>query len=66
MFNLLQKHSILSDLLTDEMAAGEAFRDGVRRGLQGDAVTAELSRFAPAFCSASAGRRMPPTIRAAF
>ena len=42
MFNLLQKHSILSDLLTDEMAAGEAFRDGVRRGLQGDAVTAEL------------------------
>jgi 2-dehydro-3-deoxygalactonokinase len=42
MFNLLQKHSILADLLTDEMAAGEAFRDGVRRGLLGDAVTAEL------------------------
>jgi 2-dehydro-3-deoxygalactonokinase len=42
MFNLLQKHSILSDLLNDEMAVDEAFCDGVRRGLEGDAVTAEL------------------------
>ena len=42
MFSLLQKHSILSDLLKDEMAVDDAFRDGVRRGLEGDAVTAEL------------------------
>jgi 2-dehydro-3-deoxygalactonokinase len=42
MFSLLQKHSILSDLLKDEMAVDDAFCDGVRRGLEGDAVTAEL------------------------
>ncbi len=42
MFSLLQTHSILSDLLTDTMAVDEAFRDGVRRGLDGDALTAQL------------------------
>jgi 2-dehydro-3-deoxygalactonokinase len=42
MFSLLQKHSILSDLLKDDMAVGEAFCAGVQRGLEGDALTAEL------------------------
>jgi 2-dehydro-3-deoxygalactonokinase len=42
MFSLLQKHSILSDLLKDEMAVDDAFCEGVRRGLEGDAITAEL------------------------
>ena len=42
MFSLLQKHSILSDLLKDEMAVDDAFCDGVAQGLEGDAVTAEL------------------------
>jgi 2-dehydro-3-deoxygalactonokinase len=42
MFSLLQKHSILSDLLKDDMAVDEAFCAGVRRGLDGDALTAEL------------------------
>lgn len=42
MFNLLRSHSILSDLLKEEMTVDTAFCDGVRRGLEGDAVTAEL------------------------
>lgn len=42
MFSLLKEHSILSDLLADEMTVDDAFRDGVRRGLEGDALTAEL------------------------
>ena len=42
MFSLLREHSILSDLLTDEMAVDDAFCDGVRRGLKGEAITAEL------------------------
>jgi 2-dehydro-3-deoxygalactonokinase len=42
MFSLLQKHSILSDLLKDETVVGQAFCDGVRRGLEGDVLTAEL------------------------
>lgn len=42
MFNLLREHSILSDLLRDEMAAGGAFRAGVERGLEGRLLTAEL------------------------
>jgi 2-dehydro-3-deoxygalactonokinase len=42
MFNLLKEHSILSDLLAGEMAVDDAFRDGVRRGLEGHVLTAEL------------------------
>lgn len=42
MFSLLKSHSILSDLLTDDMAVDDAFCDGVRRGLEGDVITAEL------------------------
>ena len=42
MFSLLKSHSILADLLTDEMTADEAFREGVARGLEGPALTAEL------------------------
>lgn len=42
MFNLLREHSILSDLLTDEMAVDDAYREGVARGLDGRLVTAEL------------------------
>jgi 2-dehydro-3-deoxygalactonokinase len=41
-FNLLREHSILSDLLTDEMAVDDAFREGVARGLEGGLLTAEL------------------------
>src|SRR5687768_16928763 len=42
MFNLLKEHSILSDLLVDEMGLDDAFRAGVSRGLEGNALTAEL------------------------
>ena len=42
MFSLLQQHSILSDLLGGEVAVDDAFCDGVRRGLEGHALTAEL------------------------
>ena len=42
MFSLLKEHSLLSDLLSDEMAVDDAFCSGVRRGLEGKALTAEL------------------------
>ena len=42
MFSLLKEHSILSDLLVDEMGLDDAFRAGVSRGLEGNALTAEL------------------------
>lgn len=41
-FNLLKEHSILSDLLEQPATAGEAFHEGVRRGLSHDGLTAEL------------------------
>jgi 2-dehydro-3-deoxygalactonokinase len=42
MFNLLREHSILADLLKEDAEPGEAFEAGVRRGLEGDELTAEL------------------------
>ncbi len=42
MFSLLKEHSILSDLLKDDMALDDAFRAGVARGLEGRVLTAEL------------------------
>ena len=42
LFNLLKEKSILSDLLRQEVKLGEAFLDGVRRGLAGTGLTAEL------------------------
>lgn len=42
MFNLLKEESILSELLGTEAEADDAFRAGVRRGLHGMALTAEL------------------------
>lgn len=42
MFSLLRSHSILSDFLEGEAVEGEAFRAGVRHGLQSGAVTADL------------------------
>jgi 2-dehydro-3-deoxygalactonokinase len=42
MFSLLKEHSILSDLLGDEMALDDAFRAGVARGLEGRVLTADL------------------------
>ena len=42
MFATLRKHGILAELLTDEATTGDAFRDGVRRGLNAAALTAEL------------------------
>jgi len=42
MFNLLREHSILADLLALPATTGEAFHDGVRRGLAHDGLTAEL------------------------
>jgi 2-dehydro-3-deoxygalactonokinase len=42
MFNLLREHSILADLLAGEARPGPAFDDGVRRGLEGAALTADL------------------------
>ena len=42
MFNLLKEHSILADLLSHDATTGEAFHEGVRRGLSHDGLTAEL------------------------
>ena len=42
MFGLLKSHSILSDLLADEMTVDDAFCAGVARGLDGAVLTAEL------------------------
>jgi 2-dehydro-3-deoxygalactonokinase len=42
MFNLLREHSILADLLEAPAEIGPAFEAGVRRGLGGDDLTAEL------------------------
>ena len=42
LFNLLREHSILADLLVDEAEAGGAFEAGVRHGLEGDDLQAEL------------------------
>jgi 2-dehydro-3-deoxygalactonokinase len=42
MFNLLRSHSILSDLLAQPADLGPAFEAGVRAGLHGEVLTAEL------------------------
>jgi 2-dehydro-3-deoxygalactonokinase len=42
LFNLLRDKSILSDMLQADVEPNEAFREGVRRGLDGAALTAEL------------------------
>jgi 2-dehydro-3-deoxygalactonokinase len=42
MFNLLKGHSILSDLLAEPAGLGPAFEAGVRAGLAGDVLSAEL------------------------
>lgn len=42
LFNLLREKSILSDWLQDEVDPDGAFRDGVRRGLTGGPLSAEL------------------------
>ncbi|HEY0043849.1 MAG TPA: 2-dehydro-3-deoxygalactonokinase [Allosphingosinicella sp.] len=42
LFNLLKGHSILSDLLALPASEGPAFEAGVRAGLTGDVLTAEL------------------------
>ena len=41
-FNLLKNHSILSDILAAPADLGAAFEAGVRAGLSGDVLTAEL------------------------
>ena len=42
LFSLLKEHSILSDLLSGSVTAGDAFKKGVLRGLEDDRLTAEL------------------------
>ena len=42
LFNLLKDRSILSDLLQGEASVGDAFRDGVRKALEGTGVTTLL------------------------
>ena len=42
LFNLLKGHSILADLLSQPADLGSAFAEGVRAGLSGDVLTAEL------------------------
>ena len=52
MFNLLREHSILADLLSGPAEPDEAFAAGVRRGLSGDCLAAELFSVRAACCSA--------------
>lgn len=42
LFNMLRDRSILSEILVDPAVPGEAFSDGVRRGLSGSGITSEL------------------------
>ena len=42
MFSLLKSHGILSEFMSGPVAAGDPFREGVRRGLERHALTAEL------------------------
>jgi 2-dehydro-3-deoxygalactonokinase len=42
LFSMLKHRSILSDLLANRVKDGDAFRSGVRKGLAGDGLTAEL------------------------
>jgi 2-dehydro-3-deoxygalactonokinase len=42
LFGLLKKHSILSEHLQQQVSVGDAFRAGVRRGLSGSVLSAEL------------------------
>ena len=42
LFNMLRERSILSEILVDAAVPGEAFADGVRRGLSGSGITSEL------------------------
>ena len=42
MFSLLKSHGILAEFMGGEVAAEEPFREGVRRGLEGGALTADL------------------------
>lgn len=42
LFSMLKHRSILSDLLSGWARPSDAFRDGVRKGLSGDGLTAEL------------------------
>ncbi len=42
LFSMLKHRSILSDLIAGRAADGDAFRSGVRKGLSGDGLTAEL------------------------
>jgi len=42
LFSLLGKHSILAQWLHTSVSVGDAFRAGVRQGLQGQALTTEL------------------------
>ena len=42
LFSMLKARSILSDLLSQRVKPGDAFREGVRRGLSGSGITSEL------------------------
>ena len=42
MFSLLKSHGILSEFMSGPVAAGEPFREGVRRGLERPVLTADL------------------------
>lgn len=42
MFNLLRTHGILAEFLSGDVAAGDSFREGVRRGLERPVLTADL------------------------
>lgn len=42
MFNLLKSQGILSEFMDGPVAAGQAFREGVRRGLAQNSLTADL------------------------
>jgi len=42
LFNLLRERGILADLLAEKVTIGDAFRDGLRRGLEDCTLAAEL------------------------
>ena len=42
LFSLLKSHSILSDLLSQEVTVGDPFREGIRQGLSSGGLTSDL------------------------
>jgi 2-dehydro-3-deoxygalactonokinase len=62
LFSMLKHRSILSDLLAGRVKDGDAFREGVGKGLSGDGFTAELFETRARFLLGRLGRADAPSL----